>query len=148
MARVKLDLPEKFDFVTEMPVRITDINYGRHLGNDALLAFIHEARVRYLQSRGLSELDVGGCGLIMVDAVLVYKAQAAYGDMLSIEVTTQDFAPLGCDFVFRVTNPKNGKEVARAKTGVVCFDYSLNKLVPCPEKFLAAFGQPYRISDL
>ena len=142
MARVKLLLPEKFEFVTEMPVRITDINYGRHLGNDALLSFIHEARVRYLMSRGLSELEVGGCGLIMVDAVLVYKAQAVYGDILSIEVAAQDFTPLGCDFAYRVTNPKTGAEIARAKTGIICYDYTRQKPVKCPEKFLAAFGQP------
>ncbi len=142
MARVKLDMPEKFDFVTEMSVRITDINYGQHLGNDALLSFIHEARVRFLLSRRLSELDVGGCGLIMTDAVLVYKAQAVYGDILAIEVAAQDFAPLGCDIVYRVTNPKTGTEIARAKTGILCYDYTRRKPVKCPEKFLTAFGQP------
>ncbi len=141
MARVKLPLPEKFEFVTDIPVRITDINYGQHLGNDALLSFIHEARVRYLMSLGLSELEVGGCGLIMVDAVLVYKSQAVYGDTLAIEVAAQDFTPLGCDFVYRVSNPKTGTEIARAKTGIICFDYTFNKPVKCPGKFLTAFGQ-------
>ena len=142
MARVKLDMPEKFDFVTEMPIRITDINYGQHLGNDGLLSFIHEARVRFLLSRGLSEMEVGGCGLIMVDAVIVYKAQAVYGDILSIGVAARDFTPLGCDFVYRVSNPKTGVEIARAKTGVLCYDYTRRKPVKCPEKFLTAFGQP------
>ncbi|MFA6293678.1 MAG: thioesterase family protein, partial [Victivallales bacterium] len=135
-------LPEKFDFVTEIPVRITDINYGQHLGNDALLSSIHEARVRYLMSRGLSELEVGGCGLIMVDAVIVYKAQAVYGDTLAIEVAAQDFSPFGCDFVYRVTNRSSGVEIARAKTGILCYDYTLRKIVKCPEKFLTALRQP------
>ncbi len=143
MARVKLDLPEKFDFVTEMPIRISDINYGQHLGNDALLSFIHEARVRFLLSHGLSELEVGGCGLIMVDAVIVYKAQAVYGDILSIEVAARDFSPLGCDFVYRVNNQKTGVEIARAKTGILCFNYTRQKVAQCPDKFLAALGQPH-----
>jgi 4-hydroxybenzoyl-CoA thioesterase len=78
----------------------------------------------------------------MVDAVLVYKAQALYGDTLSIEVAARDFAPLGCDFVYRVTNPKTGAEIARVKTGILCYDYTRRKLVQCPEKFLAAFRQP------
>ena len=140
MARVKLELPEQFDFATELPVRITDINYGQHLGNDALLAFLHEARVRFLQSRGLSEADVGGCGLIMRDAVLVYKAQAAYGAPLVVEVAVQELEQLGCDLVYRVTNRATGAEVARAKTGLVCFDYARGKPVRCPEKFRAALG--------
>ncbi|MCX6998480.1 MAG: thioesterase family protein [Kiritimatiellaeota bacterium] len=140
MARVQLELPEHFDFTTELPVRITDINYGQHLGNDALLAFLHEARVRFLRSRGLSETDVGGCGLIMVDAVVVYKAQAAYGVALVVEVAVQALEKLGCDLVYRVTNPATGAEVARAKTTLVCFDYARGKPVRCPEKFRAALG--------
>ena len=48
MARVKLDLNGvEFVFRTELDVRITDINYGRHVGNDAMLGLLHEARLRY-----------------------------------------------------------------------------------------------------
>ena len=44
MARVKLDMEGvAFVFRTELDVRITDINYGRHVGNDAMLGLLHEA---------------------------------------------------------------------------------------------------------
>ena len=33
MGRVKLELPETFSFSTELTVRVTDLNYGGHLGN-------------------------------------------------------------------------------------------------------------------
>ena len=138
MARIKLDLPEQFAFATELPVRITDINYGQHLGNDAVLAFLHETRVRFLQSHGLSEVDVGGCGLIMTDAVIVFKAQARQGDVLRCEIAAQDVGALGCDFVYRLTRPADGVEIARAKTGIVCFDYARGRPVRAPEPFLRA----------
>ena len=140
MARIKLDLPERFVFATELPVRITDINYGQHLGNDAVLAFLHETRVRFLQSHGMSEVEVGGCGLIMTDAVIVYKAQAKQGDVLRCEIAAQDSGALGCDFVYRLTRVGDGVEIARAKTGTVCFDYARNRPVRAPEKFLQAFA--------
>jgi len=140
MARIKLELPEKFVFATELPVRITDINYGNHLGNDALLALLHEARIRFLHSQALSEVDVGGCGLIMTDAVIIYQTQARYGEVLRVQIAVQDFGPLGCDLVYRVTNRESGAEVARAKTGLVCFDYARGKPVRCPEKFRRALG--------
>jgi acyl-CoA thioesterase FadM len=140
MARVKLDLPEKFVFATELPVRITDINYGNHLGNAELLGLLHEARIRFLRSHDLSELNVGGCGLIMTDAALVYKSQAVCGDVLRVQVAVQDFGPVGCDLVYLVTNTASGAEVARAKTGLVCFDYAASKVARCPEKFRAALA--------
>ena len=46
MARIKLTLPERFPFTTTIPIRITDLNYGGHVGNDTVLALLHEARVQ------------------------------------------------------------------------------------------------------
>ena len=83
MARLTLALPERFPFTTEIEVRITDLNYGRHLGNDAMLGLVHEARVRFLRAHGLQELDVEGTGLVMIDAAIVYRAEAFAGDRLT-----------------------------------------------------------------
>ena len=60
MARVKLALPESFSFETDIKVRISDINYGGHLGNDSVMSLIHEARLRFLEKYGYTELNVCG----------------------------------------------------------------------------------------
>ena len=140
MARVKLNLPEKFDFSTEIPVRISDINYGAHVGNDSVLSLIQEARLRFLKQHGFSEGDVDGPGMLMVDAVVVYKSQAFYGDVLRIEVGVDDLDKNGCDLVYRITQITTGREIARAKTGVVFYDYKVGKLVSTPERFKTTFG--------
>ncbi len=135
MARIKLAVPENFDFSTDIRVRIGDINYGNHLGNDAILSLIHEARLRFLNRYGFSEMDVDGVGVIMADCVIVYKSEGFHGDLLTIEVTTQDFTRSGCDFVYRLTHKGTGKEVARAKTGIVFYDYVKKKIARVPKKF-------------
>ena len=58
MPRIKLDLPKNFHFTTEIPLRISDINYGGHLGNDSVLSILHESRVRFLMEHGYSEFNV------------------------------------------------------------------------------------------
>jgi acyl-CoA thioester hydrolase len=60
MARIKLQLPEKFVFETTIKVQIGDINYGGHMSNDAYLKLAHEARIRFLETQGWSEKDVDG----------------------------------------------------------------------------------------
>ena len=140
MERIHLDLPATFPFHTELPVRISDINYGRHLGNDTMLAFLHEARLRFLARSGLSETDVGDCGLIMVDAVVLFKSQAFHGETLVVEVAPRDLSRCGCDFIYRVSEKASGREVARAKTGLVCFDYAKGKMTKAPDRFRAALG--------
>ncbi len=135
MSRIKIELPQKFIFKTEIPVRITDINYGGHLGNDSLLSIIHEARVRFLKHLSYSEKDIEGNGIIMSDAVIQYKAESFYGDELLIEIGVMDFSSVGCDFVYRISNLNDKKEIALAKTGIVFFDYKNKKVVPVPVKF-------------
>ena len=135
MARIKIDIPEKFIFKTEILVRITDINYGGHLGNDSLLSIIHEARVRFLNRLGYSESNVEGSGIIMIDAGVQYKSEGFYGDELLVEVAVNDFSGIGCDFIYRVTNKNTLKEIALAKTGIVFFNYEKRKTAPVPELF-------------
>ena len=86
MARIKLDLPETFDFSTEIAVCISDVNYGGHLGHDSVLSLTHEARVRLLRKYGFTEMDIDGSGLIISDVVIVYKSEAFYGEILKIEI--------------------------------------------------------------
>ena len=139
MARVKLALPERFVFSTEMPIRITDINYGGHLGNDAVLSLVHEARVRFLKAYGFSELDVDGVGIIMADTVIVYQSEAFYGETVVIGVTAGDFSRSSCDFFYRLSDRASEREVARAKTRIVFFDYERRKAVAVPGAFRSIF---------
>lgn len=141
MARARLDLPDTFEFSTEIQVRISDINYGGHLGNDAVLSLVHEARIRFLKKHGFTEANIDGVGIIMTDTVIVYKSEGFYGDTLTIGVTVADFTRTGCDFLYKITNRKTGREVARAKTGIVFFDYKTRRVMPAPEKFRAIFRE-------
>ena len=135
MSRVRLEMPERFQFSTEIKLRVSDINYGGHLGNDVVLAIAQEARMRFLQSYGWTELDVSGVGIIMTDAAVVYRSEAFYGDVLTIDVSVADLQQLGCDFLFRIVNKAAGKEVARVKTGIVFFDYAKHKPSSVPAEF-------------
>jgi acyl-CoA thioesterase FadM len=135
MSRVRIELPDSFLFTTEIAPRITEINYGGHLGNDSLLAIVHEARVRFLATHGWTEMDVEGVGLLMADAALVYRRQVLYGTVLKVEAAVGDCSRTGFDFLCRLSERDSGLETARAKTGMVFFDYRQRKVVRMPEAF-------------
>lgn len=142
MSRSKLVLPENFQFCTHLSLRITDINYGGHLGNDAVLSLVHEARVRFLRELGYSEFDIEGLGILMVDAVVVYISEGHYGDEILIEVGVMDFQATNCDFVFRISHAATKKELARAKTCVVFIHPQTRKISPVPENFRLKCSRP------
>ena len=139
MSRIKLKLPQKFIFSTYIDIRITDINYGGHLGNDSVLGIIHEARIRFLANKGFTEGDIAGAGIIMTDAVIQYSSEGFYGDKLKIEIAVDDVTSRSCDLFYRITNSKNGKEVVKAKTNILFFDYATKKPARIPDAFLKAY---------
>ncbi|WP_139925337.1 thioesterase family protein [Hymenobacter sp. DG01] len=134
MPRVKVQLPETYLLTVEIPVRITDLNYGAHLGNDALLSILHEARVQFLRHLGHAEYDPAtGLGHIMADVAIEYKGEGFYGDVLHIQMAATDLGKYGFDLVYWVKN-QAGREIARAKTGMLGFNYNTRQLLPLSEE--------------
>jgi acyl-CoA thioesterase FadM len=139
MARIKIDLPETFSFSTSLTVRITDLNYGGHVGNDSVLSFVHEARVRYLQALGYTEMNLEGVSLIMADAALIFKNEIYYGDDLLISVQAMEFSRLGFDLIYKIEKKMADQPmivVAIVKTTMTGFDYERKKLMSLPEKVI------------
>ena len=134
MPRIKIDLPESFQFITHIPVRITDVNYGGHVGNDTVLTIIHEARMQWLASMGFSEMQFGGVGMIMSDVGIEFKNELFYGDIILASVTVGDISKIGFEIFYKLEKDSNGKKiiVASAKTGMVCYDYSAKKIAAIP----------------
>jgi acyl-CoA thioester hydrolase len=135
MSRIKIDTPPFFSYSTSLAVRITDLNYGSHVGNDKVLSFLHEARMRFLQSLGYSELQMEGVSLIMADAALVFRNEMYYGDELLISIQPVEFSRVGFDLVYQIEKKINDQPLlmVMAKTAMICFDYGLKKVVALPE---------------
>lgn len=139
MARIEIPLPEKFIFKTTIAVRVSDLNCGNHVGNDSILTLMQEARTLFYRSMGFeSEVKLeGNIGQIVSDAAIVYKAESFLGDVLIIEIGIGDHNKYGFDLYYRITKGEDSKEVARGKTGIVCFDYEQRKIATVPEKLKA-----------
>ena len=138
MARIKLATPAQKIFSTEIAVRITDINYGNHVGNDAFVQLIHEARVQWLSSNNYTELNIEGASLIMADLAVEYKAESFYGDVLQIEIAVGEISRAGFELYYQITTTRDGKNIliAKAKTGLVSFNYEEKKVRELPLKFI------------
>ncbi|QZA79359.1 acyl-CoA thioesterase [Deefgea tanakiae] len=134
MPRIKLDLPASTLFECDISVRITDINYGNHLANNALLGLMHEARLLWLRSLGFqNEMDIGGAGLILCDAAVVFLHEAFYGDLLHIRLAVDEISKTRFELYYDVTN--QDQRIAKAKTSMASFSYNERKIISLPDSF-------------
>ncbi len=135
MARVKIQEPLKYLFTAQIHTRITDLNYGGHVGNDRVFSFMHDARVQFFKHLGFKdEISFDGLGIIQTDAAISYKAEIFDHELIAIEVGITDINKYGCDLVYRFTK-EDEKLAAIGKTGIIFFDYKQRKIAEMPEIF-------------
>jgi acyl-CoA thioester hydrolase len=139
MPRIQISLPPTVLFTAEVQVRISDINYGGHVGNDSILTIMQDARLIFYRAKGFkNEISFeGSVGQIIADASVQYKAESFLGDQLLINIFVDEITKYGFDMLYQIINKENGKEIARGKTGIVCFDYQKRKVASIPESLLA-----------
>lgn len=139
MAKVTIDIPEDFNFSTEIDVLIQHINRADHLANEHIIAFLNEARTRFSDSLDYASIGINSKNFINADLAVIYKSEGHYGDCLNIEVAAQDFSKYGCDFVYKISKKASGGVVAIAKTAMLHFDYNEKRLAPVPNNFTDLF---------
>lgn len=133
---------EGFDFVLPYRVRIADINYGGHVANSAVLNFFQDARIAFLRSLGgFSELNIGeGCGIILPEAHVCYRAEMFHDDALEIGVRVHEVGRSSLVLEYRIE--RGGMVTAEGTTNLVAFDYEKKK----PRRLPGAFVEQLRQS--
>lgn len=120
---------------TRLKVRISDINYGQHLGHDALISLLHEARLRFLNQLHYSESDVEGLSILVTSLHVNYLNEAFYGDELQIEIGVHQIIRASIDLIYRVYKQPS-VNIARAMTTITLFDKEKGRVAKIPAPFL------------
>jgi acyl-CoA thioesterase FadM len=136
MARIQLELPNRFSFATDVQIYISHVNVGGHLDNAQLITLVSEARTRFFRALGYTEGNVEGLTTVVGDLVAQYKSEGFYGETLEVAMEPMDFNKYGFDLFFCMREKTSGREVARGKTGIVFIDHATKKVPALPERFI------------
>lgn len=128
---------EKEYYAGSYKVRVGDINYGGHMGNDKALLLFHDARIHFLEERGFSEGDIGGPGLIMGDAHVYFKKEVFRGDELKVYIHIEELREIS--FVMHYSVMRDDVQVIHGHTRMIAFDYEKRRINRIPEAFLKTF---------
>ena len=72
-------------------------------------------------------------------AVKLAVRKSVYGENITIFVTASNFSKIGFDFFYLVVKNEEEIVVAKARTGMVCYNYKLKKIAGVPEIVLRSF---------
>jgi acyl-CoA thioester hydrolase len=138
VASVKLAPLDHYQSIYETTVEVTDLNYGNHLGNDALVGIIHRARVHFLHRLSASEHNLGGgmTGVLLADLIVNYMGESFLFDKLCVESSIGEVRSKGFRVFHRITAPPD-RIIALAETGIVAFNYHKRRIAGIPETFVS-----------
>ena len=136
MPKVKLTKKDNYEFEYKVTLQVTDINYGGHLGNDALVGIIHEARVNLLTTLGCSEFDLGDgkTGIILSDLGVNYLGEGFMLDEIIVYSNVDEISNASFRIFHHIT--KKDKTIALAETGIIAFNYNERYIAEVPQVFL------------
>jgi len=135
MPRIQLNPPESPIFTTSLDIRVTDLNYGKHMGHMELIGLLHQARVEFLAANGMTEMNIEGRTLIVVDLAVSYRSEAFFGQTLTIDIGLAFEGSRGVEISYAVREKGTGAMVAVAQTGVVFADPEARAVVQVPQTF-------------
>lgn len=142
MERVKLDFPtDSVIHHHSINVRVTDMNYGRHLGHDALVSLLHESRSQALMALGFPEWDIAGYPSVVADLAVQYQSEAVCPDRLVVETAIPD--PVGkilCVY-HRVLGDEGARLIATARLNLRVMDFAEGRSVAVPAEFVRALSK-------
>ena len=137
MQNFKINSIIKNIFHTQLEVRVSDINYGNHLGHDSLVSLLHEARMRFIKSLGYAdELNIDGLRMLVTHLVVNYKSEAFCSDILSINIGIGEITKTSFQFIYQVNLQENKKEIATALTAMIFYDDIKSRVARISEQFL------------
>lgn len=144
MPRVILVEQTAYEHTYTMMVRVTDINHAGHLGNEALLGLVHEARTHFLKVLNFDTI-VGSqqpLGLIIADIAVNFKAEGFAHEEVSVESQIDELAQKSFRLFHRIRRKE--QVIALVETGMVAYSYSGRRVTDLPVEFLSAL-KGYRV---
>ena len=136
--RIRLLEQPAYEFHYDLVVRVSQLDYGHHLGRDSIIGMAHEARAFMFHSLGVEENNLGDdrTGVIIGDLAVSYHGEAGLFDTLRID--THIGVPGRSNFRVFQRIMHEGRLIALVETGTIAFDYAARAIVPIPDVFRKA----------
>ena len=122
-------------FSIKYKIKEEDINYGGHVGNERALVFFQMVRIKFFESLGLSELNIGdGIGVIQRNSYVEYNKELFLDNEITIKITKIELEKTKLNFHYEIYNQED-KLAINGSTLLLAYNYEEKKLKKVPEIF-------------
>ncbi len=138
------DLRGSFNHQVEIPVRFADTDAMHHVNNAKYLTYCEIARIRYWTDVTGEQFALGSEGaesLILAEARITYRAQAFYGEIVTVQTRATRIGRTSFTLEHRLASALPGdapRLVAVSESVLVRYDYATERPVALTAAHIAA----------
>ncbi len=142
------DLSGDFAHRYQVEVRLSDTDAMGHVNNARYLTYVEIARVAYYEQVIGQPLPLGyhGAeeGMILAEVTMTYRAQAYFGETLTVESRVDRIGTTSFVMSHRITAPESrygpARLVATSVGTLVSYDYGTDRPIPVPDEWRRAIA--------
>ena len=137
MIKLKDASPEKFNFSTELRVRLPETDAMGIVFHSNFFVYMDVARVDYLRNLGLGEAirPIKGFSNVVAHVSCDFVSPAKFNDVLIIKARIAEIGHTSLRFEFLIYHKRENRLVARGQSIHVAIDEETWKPIPIPEEF-------------
>ncbi len=124
-----------FHFEYPVEVRYSDLDPQGHVNNANFLTFLEQARINYIIGLGLFQSTDSflKIGIIIAEARITFLSPILFGTKVMVKTGITRLGNKSMTMEYLMVDGGNGKELAKAETVLVTFDYQKNSSMIIPD---------------
>jgi acyl-CoA thioester hydrolase len=130
---------ESFDFVHRERVRFRDVDAMGHVNNAVLATYVEQARIEYLRHLGVLDGPLF-MGMILARLEIDFLAPTQPGGEVEVGVRASRSGNKSFQLDYELRQGE--REIARASTVLVAYDYERAKSMPLPDEWRERLAVP------
>lgn len=131
---------ERFEFVTEISVRYSDVDTYGHVNNARYVTFLEEARIEYLKTvldseagDGLAGLTVNDTGMVVANLEVEYRHPIGLVESATVAVRVPRLGESSVPMEYEIRS--NDDVAAVGETTMVAYDRQSKSSRPIPDEW-------------
>lgn len=122
-------MDENIRFSAKLRVPIGYLNYGNHVDATGVTLIIQDARMRFLKSLGMTEINIEkDIGYVLTDVIINQKAEILYDDELMVDMIISKITKAMMELKYIVKSTTTNKVVALCESKHFFYNHQVKKL--------------------
>ena len=130
-------MTDEFRHHTRVEVRFRDLDTFGHVNNAVTTSYVEHGRIRYLRDV-LGFSPVGEMPMILAMIQVDYTTPIFFGETVDVGSRVDWIGTTSLAMSHRLTAGDDEREVARATSVLVAYDYAESKPMPVPQQWRGA----------